>query len=426
VTTPGATTWGAAFSGSSVQYVPPPYGALLRFPAKLRYNGANQEPAMPATAFPLIELAGPPRERGRTYGNAAAARIHRSAEIYLTAFGALNLGAARVRALVHTLIPIIERFEPAYLEEMRGIAEGAHCPLEHVVVVNARTELLAEARRNGETVRPGADGPVDGCTGAVVLPDASADGKLLHGQNWDWRAECAETGVVLRITRDDGPTVLTFTEAGGLARCGMNSAGVALTANFLGSDRDGRTPGVPLVLLRRRALESAHFALGIQTIYATGKWVSNNIMLSHAGGAAIDIESAPDESFLIQPEHGLLVHANHFESPAALAKLKDTGLPSTPDSAYRAQRVRGLLASKRGAIGVDDLKAAFFDDFASPYSVCRPPRPAASGDNLSATVMMIVMRPADGWMEICPLPALNREFTRYAVTPPTAAALAAE
>jgi isopenicillin-N N-acyltransferase-like protein len=372
---------------------------------------------MPVTAFPLIDLSGPPRERGRSYGTTAAARIHRSAEIYLTACETLKLGPARVHELVDTLIPIIDRFEPAYLEEMRGIAEGAHCPLEHIVVVNARTELLAEARRTADA---------DGCTGAVVLPEASGDGKLLHGQNWDWRAECAETGVVLRINREDGPTVLTFTEAGGLARCGMNSAGMALTANFLGSDRDGRTPGIPLVLLRRRALESAHFALGIQTIYATGKWVSNNIMLSHAGGAAVDIESAPDESFLIQPDQGLLVHANHFESPAALAKLRDTGLPSTPDSAYRAQRVRGHLAAKRGSVGIDDLKSAFFDDFASPYAVCRPPRPAATGDNLSATVMMIVMKPAEGWMEICPLPALNRAFTRYALTPSTATALAAE
>src|SRR5208282_6266109 len=105
-------------------------------PSKLRYKGTSKEPAMPATPFPLIDLAGPPRERGRTYGNAAAARIQRSAEIYLTAFEKQRLGAARVRELVDTLIPIIDRFEPAYLEEMRGIAEGAHCPLEHVVVVN--------------------------------------------------------------------------------------------------------------------------------------------------------------------------------------------------------------------------------------------------------------------------------------------------
>jgi isopenicillin-N N-acyltransferase like protein len=360
------------------------------------------------TPFPLIDLSGPSRERGRQYGAAASDRIQRSVEIYLTAFEKQRLGADRVRALVEVLVPIIDRFEPAYLEEMRGIAEGAHCPLDHVVVVNARTELLAQARL--------AAAEPDGCTGAVVLPEASAGGEVLHGQNWDWRAECAETGVVLRVHQENGPEFLTFTEAGGLARCGMNAAGVALTANFLGSDRDGARPGVPLVLLRRRALESPHLALAIQAIYATPKWVSNNIMLSHADGAAVDIESAPDDSFLLQPDNGLLVHANHFEHSAALAKLRDTGLATTPDSAYRAQRVRGLLSPKRGRLGMDDLKAALFDDFGSPYSVCRPPRQAASGDNLSASVMMIVMQPAQGWMEICPLPALNRDFTRYTLS----------
>lgn len=99
---------------------------------------------------------------------------------------------------------------------------------------------------------------------------------------------------------------------------------------------------------------------------------------------------------------------------------------TTPDSAYRAERVRGILARRRGGITVDDLKAAFFDDFATPYSVCRPPRPAAVGDNLSATVMMIVMKPAEGWMEICPLPAMNRHFTRYTLGDAPALAAAAE
>jgi isopenicillin-N N-acyltransferase like protein len=372
---------------------------------------------MQPTPVPLIEIAGPPRERGRQYGEAASARIHRSAEIYLTAFEKQNLPRAQVHALVEGMLPIIQRFEPTYLDEMRGIAEGANCPFEHVVVVNARTELLAEARRTDEP---------DGCTGAVVLPDASADRQVLHGQNWDWRAECAETGVVLRVRREDGPDVLTFTEAGGLARSGMNAAGIGLTANFLSSDRDQKRPGVPLVLLRRRALETAHFALAVQTIYTTPKTISNNIMLSHAGGAALDIESAPDESFVLQPQDGLLVHANHFESIPALAKLRDTGLPTTPDSAYRAERVRGILARRRGGITVDDLKAAFFDDFATPYSVCRPPRPAAVGDNLSATVMMIVMKPVEGWMEICPLPAMNRHFTRYTLGDAPAIAAAAE
>ena len=40
---------------------------------------------------------------------------------------------------------------------------------------------------------------------------------------------------VLRIRRDDGPDVLTFTEAGGLARSGLNSAGIGLPASSLPS-----------------------------------------------------------------------------------------------------------------------------------------------------------------------------------------------
>ena len=39
--------------------------------------------------------------------------------------------------------------------------------------------------------------------------------------------------------------ILTFAEAGGLARSGFNAAGIAITANYLESDRDYRTIGVP-------------------------------------------------------------------------------------------------------------------------------------------------------------------------------------
>ncbi|MGO4841623.1 hypothetical protein AB4144_56120, partial [Rhizobiaceae sp. 2RAB30] len=47
-----------------------------------------------------------------------------------------------------------------------------------------------------------------------------------------------------------------------------------------------------------------------------------------------------------------------------------------------------------------------------PFAVCRPPISKDSG-NLSATVAMIVFEPAEGVMEIAPLPAINRTFTRY-------------
>ena len=45
----------------------------------------------------------------------------------------------------------------------------------------------------------------------------------------------------------------------------------------------------------------------------------------------------------------------------------------------------------------------------------QPPRAGLRDANLSATVAMVVMRPAAGVMEVAPLPALNREFTRYSL-----------
>lgn len=366
------------------------------------------------TPCPLIEVSGAPFERGRQYGSQAAERISNGVSHYAVQLKSLGLGWPEIRALVTDYLPVIERFDAGYVEEMRGIAEGAGVPFEEIALLNARTEILKLASRPDLRAKLAAVEDPDGCTGLVALPGATRDGRLIHAQNWDWKAECAETAVVLRIRRDDGPDILTFTEAGGLARCGLNGAGIAITANYLESDRDYTQIGVPLALIRRKVLEQEHVALAMRAVYATPKSPSNNMIVSHCGGVAIDFECAPDETFQVHPQNGLLVHANHWQSPVALSKLKDTGIESTPDSLYRDLRVRDILTPQIGAITTDAVKAALFDDFATPWSVCRPPRPSLT-TNLSATVAMIVMEPALGRMDVAMLPALNREFQTFSL-----------
>ena len=360
-----------------------------------------------AEAFPLIEVAGPPRERGRQYGRQAAGRIALGIRHYTDQLERARLTADDIRALVTAYVPHMDAFEPAYVEEMRGIAEGAGVEFEAVALLNARTEILKLASRT-----PPAPADDEACTGVVALPEATRGRRLIHAQNWDWKVECAETAVVLRVRRDDGPDLLTFTEAGGLARSGFNAAGVAITANYLECDRDYRRLGVPLALIRRKVLESRHLALAMRCVYTTPKSAANNMIVSHAEGVAIDFECAPDETFQVHPESGLLVHANHFVSPVALTKLRDTGIANTPDSLYRDVRVRGLLAPQIGRLTREAVKAALLDDFATPWSVCRPPRPGVTGV-VTATVAMVVMEPALGVMEVAPLPALGGGFTSY-------------
>lgn len=361
---------------------------------------------------PLIEISGPPRERGRSYGQQAAARVRLGIQHYSQQLRRHAFEEAQLKAAVAGYLPSIEAFDADYVEEMRGIAEGAGVPFEQVVLLNARTEILQLAEREAHGSASFHDDDPDGCTGLVALPAATATGELLHAQNWDWKADCAETVVVLKVRRDDGPDLLTFTEAGGLARSGLNSVGIAITANYLECERDYRRLGVPLALIRRKVLEQAHLALALRAVYATPKSASNNMIVSHAQGLAIDFECAPDETFQLHPTQGLLVHANHWLSPVALAKLRDTGIESTPDSLYRDLRVRELLEPHLGRLTIAHVKGALFDDFASPWAVCRPPR-ATRASNLSATVAMITMQPAQGLLEVALLPALNRQFTSY-------------
>jgi isopenicillin-N N-acyltransferase like protein len=368
--------------------------------------------------FPFVSVSGTPYERGRQHGAAVAERVRRSARFYSGQLDRLGSEPEQRERLLAEFGRSIAAFDSAYLDEMRGIADGAGLELGAIIMINARTEIVAKARLLAlhpvDDDDEDEEAMADGCTGAIILPERSWNGGIIQGQNWDWQPECAETAIVLRIHREDGPDVLTFVEAGGLGRHGMNSAGICVTGNYLRSDRDYCQEGVPLALIRRKALEQEHLALVIKIVATTPKACSTNMMLSQNRGFAIDLECAPNEAFPVYPQDGLIVHANHWISPVALTKLRDTGLASSPDSQYRDWRVRKLLTEPQRFLTREDLKAALFDDFLSPYAVCRPPRTGATGD-LTASVAMIVMEPALGIMEVAPLPALNRHFTCYSL-----------
>ena len=362
--------------------------------------------------FPYIRVSGEPRVRGRQYGQQARARIHLGIGHYTAQIARYSLSEKDIAGLAKDYLPIVESFEPAYVEEMRGIAEGAETTFESILLLNARTEILKLAEKPALRATLASKQTPDGCTAAIVLPKAAKEGRLIHALNWDWKAECAETGVVLHVEREGEPSLLTFTEAGALGRAGLNSVGIVITGNYLESDRDYRDVGVPLALIRRKTLECDNLALAMRAVHATRKSASSNMIVSQAGGIAINFECAPDEAFMVHPQNGLLTHANHWVSPAALSKLQDRGAANMPSSVYRDIRVRELLEPKIGSITVEDVRSALLDDYQSPYSVCQPERPNTAGV-ITATVAMVIMEPEIGVMDVAPLPSRGGSPTRY-------------
>lgn len=370
---------------------------------------------MTSTAPPqLVEIHGPVAERGRQYGQAADTRIKRGVTYYqgLLADRGLKWGAVMDTAQV--LLERLSQLRPRQHDEILAIAAGAGLDAAEVLLINGRSEVL-----NAGTipVTPADRADLDdGCTAAAILPERTAEGRLLHGQNWDWRQECADFTVVLIVRREDGPDVMTYVEAGGLARAGMNAIGVAITGNNLSMMDESLTrPGVPLSIIRRLALEAGDFSGALDAVAQAPRSISNNMTLSLAEaegeGEIINLETTPEEIFWQVPEDGILTHANHFVTPAARAKVRDRGLIEGMNTLYRDRRVRRILAADGQRITTDSLRRAFADTFGGPRGVLRAPQPGSN--RISATVASIIMDPAARRMWVRQRPYLPGDYTEF-------------
>lgn len=332
--------------------------------------------------YPLIQISGPPYERGFQHGRQARDRVATSVEIYRRAFKRSNrLEWPEVIERARGFATQIASLDAGILEEMRGIADGSGFKLEEIVAINCRTEILFGTRPSA------AAGPAHECTTIAVAPWASASGGTIVGKNWDWKAACRDSVIIVQVEQPEAPNFVMVVEAGMVGRDGMNDAGIAVTGNLLRSTLDGTKPGVPVPMLRRRVLNSSRFDDALGAVINAERAASTNYLLAHESGVIIDLEAAPDEAYPVYPERGLLTHSNHFLHLAA--QVRGIGKLTAPDTLYRHQRARDLLESKIGAITVEDIQAALRDHVGLPRAICRHPDEREADPTMSIASVII-------------------------------------
>src|SRR5260370_8666667 len=95
------------------------------------------------TSTQHVRVTGTSYERGRQYGTQAGARVRLCVQAYQRAFAHFaGWDWATVRREAARFEAPIGAFRPAYLEEMRGIADGAGLDLTDVLAINVRTEVM--------------------------------------------------------------------------------------------------------------------------------------------------------------------------------------------------------------------------------------------------------------------------------------------
>jgi isopenicillin-N N-acyltransferase-like protein len=352
---------------------------------------------MKSGLYPHVRVAGGPRERGRQYGEQARGRVGRSVEAYERVYEDLaGLSRREVLALASTYARAIECFEPRYLEEMRGLAEGSAQTLEAILAINVRTEIMFAAKaRQAAAGRRAAEGgesprPPGECTSIAALPSVTDSGDTLLAQNWDWLPHARDTVVVLEAEQDEGPAYVTVVEAGLLAKAGFNAHGVAVATNALVSDADAGEVGVPYHVCLRALLDAEHLPAALAALQRAGRSSSANYMLAHASGLAVDVEGSPGDYSglrLIDPADGLLVHTNHFVT----AGVHDVGLWWMPDSPFRLQRARTLLAEREGPVTVPLLQTVFADHANHPVGICAHADPRDKRTEQGETIVSLIM-----------------------------------
>ena len=321
-----------------------------------------------------------PKKRGRAYGEAAREKINTILEKYRKIFNAITGDTWETTVeRGESFISKAQAFAPDLVEEIRGIAEGADQAFMDVFLLNARSEILFNPQVLAQE-----------CTTVAALPESTTNGEVLLAQNWDWYKEVIDCQVILNIRQSEGkPSFITFTEAGQLAKIGMNTAGIGLVVNNLVSDQP-RT-GVPWIFMTRRVLESSHLAQAIGYVLNTPRAHSINFLIGYAEGEAVNLETSPVEEHILWPENGCLVHTNHYLKPGKnfrdLKPLRDPYL-STYLRYIRAQK--GLAVSN-GTIDVNRILRILSDHLDRPFSVCSHENPSIAPLRQIVTCLSIVM-----------------------------------
>ena len=276
--------------------------------------------------FPVLELTGSPFLRGKTHGQLARAQVTGSVRCYAALFAACGIAWTEAQRRAAEFHDIIAGCGGGMMDEMEGIALGSGFHINEILALNCRTEILPptflgmEPINNDQARRKNAAlGLFDlgECTSVAVTGKRCADGHTRVAQNWDWIGYQRQNVLALRVHRDDPwPSFLTLTEAGILAKIGVNEVGVGVGLNILRATNDRQHVGIPVHVFQRMALDCADVKTVVKLAQSLVFAGSSNAILGDTSGHVCSLEYSPNGAAPVYPDHGVVAHTNHFCDPA--------------------------------------------------------------------------------------------------------------
>lgn len=315
--------------------------------------------------FPTIIASGTPYEIGYIHGKEAKKQVDVSIETYKAMFWDYSqISWENACRYAETFIPVIEEYDPDYMEEIRGLAEGSGYSLNEILALNVRSEIVLQGKQVVDAIGR------DGCTSFVFTADVTEERRIMLGQNWDWKESEKAGCIILHIRQATKPNITMVTETGIIGKIGYNSTGIGITLNALGSDMKVEGKTIPLHIVMRGVLDSHTLSDAIRASTRMNMACCAHFMLGSAKGEGVSLEIGPGDHDAVYAERGFLAHTNHFIHPR-LDYVKDTTRISLPDTFLRLGRIRTIVRNLGRKVGVADIKDMMKDHTSYPDSICR-------------------------------------------------------
>jgi isopenicillin-N N-acyltransferase like protein len=306
---------------------------------------------------PLVEVSGTNREMGQQIGEARREQVQHSVDnarvMIDQSYNTLELTWQGANIQARKYLPFAEERYPQYVDEMRGIAEGAGVSFDDLMVVNAMEAVTMDALH------------LTRCTSFAVNEQRTADGHVLLAHNEDWVPEDENDVYVVSAKPKDEPPFLAMTYGGLLPNVGFNAYGIAQAIDSV-YPNDSRI-GIPRLVLARAVLASRRISGALGRALIPQRAAGYNHLIAHESGEMYSVEVSARRFDILHGTDGFITHTNHYLSPTMKEIEKDPEeLISSRVRYFRANR----LLRENSTHTIKTLQAIQKDHVNLPNSIC--------------------------------------------------------
>ncbi len=330
----------------------------------------------------IVKLSGTPYDIGLQHGKLLKDDIMRIYKIYLKdlvynkwmkEYAILGRGGKEAysnpRKVMTKFAKAMEKNIPEeYIQEMKGIADGAQIPYSEVLNMNSHIDYFAIL-----------------CSTLIATGPASKDGKLIEARNLDWAQgglkDLDKFSTVFVIKPEKGHAFVSVFYPGLVgALTSVNDAKITSELNFSMAKGNAKN-GTPALLLMRKVVQYGGSLDEAEKILRDAPRLAGyNITIADGNtNNARLIEITADVVDTLSPTDGKMVSTNHFITEKLADGNIDTSNFSSSPSEDRFNRLTELLNENYGNVDMALAQKMIHDGLVK----------------VSGTVQTAIFKPAD-------------------------------